>query len=174
MKRILIALIIIFTTSCHTNTKKDTKQESIGIKEKIKQDSITKAIEKNKERFNSVIISNVSYEIIPERSRAAIVRGVSGFIIHFDIKNDSDIGVKRILLEGTFKYDGRNYQYSDEINYEFRKGLEPGEVEKISATPGILTEWNNKIKRGDKGDFSLKLLKIEDYQGNIIKQSTNL
>jgi len=36
--------------------------------------------------------------------------------------------------------------------------------------PGVFSEWNDKIKSADNGEFNLKLLKVEDYDGNLISK----
>jgi len=97
--------------------------------------------------------------------RSAAIYG-EGVLISFTIKNESEIGIKKVYLNGNFKYKGRTISHNENINYEFRKGLEPDETQKVSLHPNALSKWNDKIRPGDQGDFTLEVLAVEDYNGN--------
>lgn len=132
-----------------TKAEVPTKTEQVTKKEPLLAPKIT--------------LSNPSLKYYTGRSAAIYGEGV---LISFTIKNETGIGIKKVYLNGNFKYKGRTLSHSENINYEFRKGLEPGEIQKVSLHPSALSKWNDKIRPGDQGDFSLKVLAIEDYNGN--------
>ena len=90
--------------------------------------------------------------------------------MYFNIKNSSEVGIKKVFFNGKYKFEGRSYIHSEDINYEFRQGLEPGETQEIAMRPGTFSEWNEKIQPADKGEFELDLKAIEDYNGKQINK----
>lgn len=163
MKKAIVLITLILTTivGCKQNPKQEVKQGSEDMKTAVIE--APKEVEKLKISPN-IKVSKVSFRCYPPRSRAAQVRGAS-LIFYCTIKNESDIGIKRIFMDGTFKYKGRTLSHTDRINYSFRKGLEPGEEKKLTLIPNALSSWNDKIKPGDQGVFSLKVISVEDYNG---------
>jgi len=157
MKNLSTLFLLIFITSCinsKSNQTTITKEPAVPL-EKPKPSILPK-----------INVTNVSLKCRGNGTRAANVYG-SGVTIYFTIKNNSNIGLKRVFFIGEFNYLGRNYSHSEDINYEFRKGLEPGETQKIAMRPSLFSEWNDKIKPSDEGKFNLELIKVEDYNSDI-------
>ncbi|MFC0578167.1 hypothetical protein ACFFFQ_01595 [Mesonia mobilis] len=170
INKILPFLMLVVLISCK-NEDKNQKTDNLKIEQR-KKDSINKVVEKNLKILDEIEISEVSLKNRGYNTRAADVYG-SGITMYFTIKNNTDIGISEILLEGEFKFSEREYSYKDEISYEFRKGLEPGEKQEIAMRPSPMSEWNSKIKIGDEGNFNLKLLEIKDYSEKIISSKSN-
>ncbi|WP_179019718.1 hypothetical protein [Winogradskyella forsetii] len=174
LKYSFLILILILTFSCKDSKVDEPNKNTMLEIEQRKNDSIAK-IEKQKaelkkqnaEVLNNVGISNVDLKCRGNGTRAASVYG-SGVTIYFTVENKTDIGINRIYFQGEYAFAGRSYVHKEEINYEFRKGLEPGESQKIAMRPGMLSKWNDKINPGDKGNLTLNVLKLEDYNGNFI------
>lgn len=153
MKTLSMFFLLFLIISCN-NSKTD--QNSITKKTEV-------VLEKAKPSILSKIsITDVSLKCRGNGTRSASVYG-SGVTIYFTIKNNSNVGLKKIFFNGVFNYEGRNFSHSEKINYEFRKGLESGESQKIAMRPGVLSNWNNKIKPIDKGKLNLKVLSVLDY-----------
>ena len=165
MKKFLLLFLFISLLSC--NESKSSKSLRSEEKHKSINDSIEKSTLKKIELLDKIELTNISLICRGYNSRAADTYG-SGVTIYFMINNKSDIGIKRVFLNGTFNFDSRSYSHSEDINYEFRKGLEPGETQEIGMRPGMLSEWNDKIKSGDKGEFELEILGVEDYNEKLI------
>lgn len=164
MKNFLLLFLIISLNACKkVSSSNDTETEKNAK-------TVNNSIENNKKStnlINKIELNNISFKCVGEGTRAASVYG-SGVTFFFTIKNNTNIGIKSVSLNGTFKFDGRSYVYSEDINYEFQKGLEPRETQEIAMKPGPFSKWNDKIKPGDNGKLSFKILEIEDYNGESI------
>lgn len=165
MKKSIFLFSFISLFSC-----KESKS-SQDLQTQEKKTSIYNSIEssnlENIELLNKIELTNINLISRGNNTIAANTYG-SGVTIYFMIKNKSDIGIKRVFFNGTFNFDDRSYSHSENVNYEFRKGLEPGETQEIGMRPGVFSEWNDKIKSGDEGEFELEILGVEDYNKNII------
>jgi hypothetical protein len=170
MNKIIVILIFASVFACKKQESENQNSNKKNIEvEQQKKDSISELLKRNTELLDKIQTSNVSLKCRGNGTRAADVYG-SGVTMYFTIQNGTDIGINKVFFYGEFKFSGRSYVYKDEINYEFRNGLEPGEKQEIAMRPGVFTDWNNKIKPADKGDFNLKLLKVEDYNGTLISK----
>ncbi len=169
MKNFPIFILFISFYAC--NESKSHTANNIQPKEKIQSinDSLEKATKNNAELLNKIEVTDVNLISRGTGTRAASVYG-SGVTMYFNIKNSSEVGIKKVFFNGKYKFEGRSYIHSEDINYEFRQGLEPGETQEIAMRPGTFSEWNEKIQPADKGEFELDLKAIEDYNGKQINK----
>ena len=89
-------------------------------------------------------------------------------IISFRITNNSKIVVKRIYAHGILSSPGRTIPWvSDDFNYEFTGGLEPGESKNLDLEPNMFGEWRYNNDYSNKTDLKLEisLMNLEDASG---------
>lgn len=94
-------------------------------------------------------------------------------VISFTITNGSKIAIKRIYLHGILTSPGRSIPWvSDDINYEFSGGMEPGEVQHLDLEPNMFGEWKNDERYSKRPDLSLALSvsNVEGPDGQQILQ----
>ena len=160
MKKIIVLLFILAFSCCKEN-QPNSKSNTI---EKHSDESVTENSKPiNSELIKKLILTDVNLKCRGNGTRAASVYG-SGVTIYFTITNNTEMGVSKVFFNGKFKFKGRSYEYSEDINYEFEKGLEPGETLKIAMRPGLFSKWNDKIKPGNQGSFILNTIAFENYQ----------
>lgn len=102
----------------------------------------------------------------------------SGFleqpVIAFKVRNEGQVAVKTIFVDGVVETPGRSIPWiSDEFNYSFPGGLEPGEVQQLELSPNMFGGWAEQNTKGRKDlVLSLTLRNFEGPDGNDVVPSS--
>jgi len=89
-------------------------------------------------------------------------------VISFRITNNSKVTVKKIYAHGILSSPGRTIPWvSDDFNYEFTGGLEPGESKNLDLEPNMFGEWRYNSDYSNRPDLKLEvsLVNLEDATG---------
>lgn len=132
-------------------------KEAVGEVQRVEEQRT-----KYKAVFDNIHLDNARYYV-----------GDSGFmqqpVIAFRITNSSKIAIARIYVRGVLISAGRSIPWvSDDFNYEFSGGLEPGESEQLDLEPNMFGEWklDDRYSRRDDLKLTLTLVNVEDASGN--------
>ncbi|WP_375397855.1 hypothetical protein [uncultured Sphingomonas sp.] len=93
--------------------------------------------------------------------------------ISFTITNGAKFPIKRVYLHGILTSPGRAIPWvSDDINYEFSGGLEPGENQALDLAPNMFGAWKIDDRYSRRPDLMLVLTvtNVEDAGGQQLLQ----
>jgi hypothetical protein len=106
--------------------------------------------------------------------RAKFYFSDSGFmtqpVIDFEIRNQSDLPLKRIYVHGILETPGRTIPWVDDtFNYEFQGGLEKGEEKHLRLSPNMFSNWGDADLKGQKTLLlTLELLDVAGPSGERV------
>lgn len=119
-----------------------------------------KQIDQHKAVFDNIHLDNARYFITNDY----IIKPA----LAFKVTNNSKIPIARIFVHGLLTSPGRTIPWvSDNFNYEFSGGLEPGESQHLDLAPNMFGAWkvDDRYSRRDDLKLELTLVNVEDASG---------
>lgn len=90
-------------------------------------------------------------------------------VIELSVTNNTRHSISRAYFEGRLMTPGRSIPWvEDKFNYEIPGGVEPGESKTWELSPNMFGEWSKAPKNTTDLKLQVKVLRLDDENGNSI------